>query len=142
MASGAAEVANPLLALRLQIRIVHERRISVCGRAPAFQCDQIAATSSASCEKAGGWASRSCSALAIRDRRSGTCCAPGRRRRAGPFSCILGTDVLFFVRANKDACARARYGPNAPVVVVVFLTHASEIPRRRFRPGLVAFAME
>jgi len=42
MASGAAEVANPLLALRLQIRIVHERRISVCGRLLLFQCEQIA----------------------------------------------------------------------------------------------------
>src|SRR3989475_1414498 len=42
MASGTAEVANPLLAFVFQIRVVHERRIGIGGRLLLFQGDQIA----------------------------------------------------------------------------------------------------
>jgi len=42
MATGAAEVANPLLAVRLQIRIIHKGCVGVGGRFLLFQRDQIA----------------------------------------------------------------------------------------------------
>src|SRR5438445_2234288 len=42
MATGAAEMANPLLAFVFQIRIVHEGGIRVRGRLLLFQCDEIA----------------------------------------------------------------------------------------------------
>src|SRR5258708_21442862 len=138
---GAAGVAGPLLAVSLEIRLVHQRRVGIRGRLLLLQGDQIAGD-----------------VLRIL----------GRKPEAGHHShvlylqfvavvrapavvqvkdvgqallfVILGADVLLFIRAVRTRALARVLDPAHEVVVAVLLTHTREIRGKSSALQLVAFA--
>src|SRR2546427_2166059 len=141
MASGTAEVANPLLAFVFQIRVVHERRIGIGGRLLLFQGDQIAGDvfgvlrSEAQAGHYGHVLDLELMAVV----RTLAVLQVENKGQALLFV-IFGADVLFFVRTIGAGAFARVVDPTHEVVVIVLFTDAREIGSKSSTPHPVAFA--
>src|SRR3989441_3060183 len=141
MASGTAEVANPLLAFVFQIRVVHERRIGIGGRLLLFQGDQIAGDvfgvlrSEAQAGHYGHVLDLELMAV-VR-----TLAVLQVENKWQPLLLVIfGTDVLFFVRTIGAGAFARVVDPTHEVVVIFLFTDAREIGSKRFTLHLGGFA--
>src|SRR6266571_2397849 len=141
MASGTAEVANPLFAFVFQIRIFHEGGIGIGGRSLFSQRDQIAGNVFGVLRrkpKAGHYGHildlefvavvRAAAVIEVKNKGQAL------------LFVVLGTDVLLFVGAIGTSALAGVVDPAHEVVVVILLTDASEIGRKGSALQLVAFA--
>ncbi len=140
VASEATEVANPLFAFRPQIRIVHERGVSVGGRLLLFQSDEIAGDVFGVLrgEAQAGHHGHVLNLEFVAVVRALAMFQVEDVRQTLLFI-VFGTDVLLLVRAI-GACAFPRVvDPTDEIVVVGFLTHAREICSEGSALNLIAF---
>ncbi len=141
MASGAAEVADPLLAFSLQIRIVHERRVGIRGRLLLLQRDQIAGDVFGI---RGGKPEAGHHGHVLYLQFVAVVRAPAvvQVKDVGQalLFVILGADVLLFIRAVRTCALTRVVDPAHEVVVAVLLTHTREIGGKSSALQLVAFA--
>src|SRR6266849_104945 len=128
MASGAAEVANPLLAFRLQIRIVHEGGVGVRGWLLLFEGDQIAGNvlGILGGEAQAGHYGHVLYLEFVAVVGAAAVLQVKNKGQALLFV-IFGTDVFLFERAEGTRTFARVVDPTDEVVVVVLLTDTGEI---------------
>ncbi len=141
MASGAAEMANPLLAFRLQIRIIHEGGVGVGRRRLLFQGDQIAGNvlGILGREAQAGHDGHVLDFEFVAVIRALAVLQVKNVGQALLFV-IFRTDVFLFERAVRTSAFARIVDPTHEVVVVILLTDTSEIRGKGAALDLIAFA--
>src|SRR5438552_359462 len=141
MATGAAEMANPLLAFVFQIWIVHEGGIRVRGRLLLFQCDEIAGNIFRVLRRQ-TQARHHGHVLDLELVAVIGAAAVLEVENVGQafLFVILGTDVLLFEGAIGARALARVVDPTNQVIVIGLLADATEIGRESSALQLIAFA--